>query len=147
MVSIAAQLSRQIGPLRRAVLRGTRAAGGLPDLPEAQIEALRALADEEFMTPGELAGRLRLARSTVSNLIRSLLEAGLVERADGADLRTVRLSASGQARALLAGYDEVSERVLSRALAELDPADRRAITAAVPAIARLTAAVDLTATT
>lgn len=41
----AAELSRLLGPLRRAVLRTTRSAEDLPDLPEAQIELLRVLTD------------------------------------------------------------------------------------------------------
>src|SRR4051812_45746818 len=39
-VPVEAQLSALLGPLRRAVLRRTRATEGLPDLPEAQIELL-----------------------------------------------------------------------------------------------------------
>lgn len=142
MSTTAAQLSRVIGPLRRAVLRGTRTSGDLPDLPDAQIEALRVLVDAESASPGELAVRLRLARSTVSNLIRAMLAAGLVERTEGPDLRSVRLSASPRATGLLARYDEAGEQMLDEAFSELDPADLEAISAALPALGRLTATVD-----
>jgi DNA-binding MarR family transcriptional regulator len=143
MPSTAAHLSSQLSPLRRALLRSTRAAANLPDLPDAQVEALRVLVQDGPMAPGELATRLQVARSTVSNLLRSLTTAGLVDRRAGKDFRTVQVTASAHAVSLLTRFDEVSERILDRALAELTAADRRAIEQAAPALARLTAALEL----
>ncbi|MGW7521149.1 MarR family transcriptional regulator, partial [Streptomyces sp. NPDC054796] len=78
---VAAGLGGLLGPLRRAVLRATRNSEGLPDLPEAQIELLRTLSTApEGLSPGAVAARLRVARSTVSNLVRVMSAAGLVER-------------------------------------------------------------------
>ncbi|MCZ9343501.1 hypothetical protein NGM37_37680, partial [Streptomyces sp. TRM76130] len=63
---VASGLGGLLGPLRRAVLRSTRNAEGLPDLPEAQIELLRALATApDGLSPGAAAARLRIAPSTV----------------------------------------------------------------------------------
>ncbi|MFF5668481.1 MarR family transcriptional regulator, partial [Streptomyces griseofuscus] len=76
---VAAGLGGLLGPLRRAVLRATRNAEGLPDLPEAQIELLRALSSSpEGLSPGAAATRVRVAPSTVSNLVRAMSAARLV---------------------------------------------------------------------
>lgn len=142
MPSTSAHLSSQIAPLRRALLRRTRARANLPDLPDAQVEALRLLVQGGPTTPGALATQLRVARSTVSNLLRAMIAAGLVERGVGENLRTARVAAAPKAVDLLARYDAASEHVLDEALAELSAADRRAIERAAPVLARLTAAID-----
>ncbi|MEV6825007.1 MarR family transcriptional regulator [Amycolatopsis sp. NPDC051102] len=142
MPSTSEHLSRQIAPLRRALLRRTRAHANLPDLPDAQVEALRVLVQGGSTTPGALATQLQVARSTVSNLLRAMIAAGLVERGAGENLRTARIAATPRAVDLLERYDAASERVLDDALAELSTADRRAIERAAPALGRLTAAID-----
>mgnify|MGYP001463959320 CR=1 FL=1 len=137
------ELGRLLGPLRRAVLRGAREAGGLPDLPDAQIELLRVLQVEPGTSVGDVAARLRVAPSTVSNVVRSAVAAGLVERrASSTDLRAVELYPSPVALRLLETYDGVSGALLSNALGLLSPADRRAIDRATPALARLLDAID-----
>ncbi|MGI5352668.1 MarR family winged helix-turn-helix transcriptional regulator [Streptomyces sp. CA-250714] len=133
----ATRLGRLIGPLRRAVLR-TRRIEGLPDLPEAQIELLRTLAEDGPCSPREVAGRLRIAPSTVSNLVRAMTASGLVERTPSAtDLRTVRLAASPKALDMLSRYDRVSTRALRRALDELAPESREALERALPVFTEL----------
>ncbi|MEV0600035.1 helix-turn-helix domain-containing protein [Streptomyces sp. NPDC050315] len=136
---VAIELGRLLGPLRRAVLRATRNAEGLPDLPEAQIALLRALsAAPEGLAPREVAARLRVAPSTVSNLVRTMTAAGLVQRVPHPhDLRTVTLTASAAALQLLERYDSASTATLARASDELPAADRAALTAALPALDRL----------
>ncbi|RRQ73060.1 ArsR family transcriptional regulator [Streptomyces griseofuscus] len=91
------------GPLRRAVLRATRNVEGLPDLPEAQLELLRVLSSSpEGLSPGSAATRVRVAPSTVSNLVRAMSAAQLVERVrPDHDQRTVVLNASKEALNLL----------------------------------------------
>ncbi len=101
-VDTASEFGRLIGPLRRAVLR-TRLAEDLPDLPEAQIELLRALEIVGTATPSELAAQLRVAPSTISNLVRTMTAAGLVRRTPSTtDLRTVQLGLSPKSRDMLA---------------------------------------------
>ncbi|KAB7847684.1 MarR family winged helix-turn-helix transcriptional regulator [Streptomyces mobaraensis] len=133
----ATELGRLLGPLRRAVLR-TRRSEGLPDLPEAQIELLRVLAETGSITPREAAIRLRAAPSTISNLVRAMTAAELVERTPSAtDLRTVNLSATPRALDMLDRYDRTSTAALRRALDALPPAGRLAIDEALPALADL----------
>ncbi|GAA2330911.1 MarR family transcriptional regulator [Streptomyces caniferus] len=139
----AADLSRLLGPLRRAVLRSTRAAEGLPDLPDAQIELLRVLSAGGPLGTRAVAERLRISPSTVSNLVRTMTAAGLVERhASTTDLRAVDLSVSPGASELLERYDRASRETLEQAVAKLPPGDRDALTAALPALARLVTALE-----
>ncbi|MEV5518529.1 MarR family transcriptional regulator [Streptomyces flaveolus] len=134
----ASEFGRLIGPLRRAILLSTRRAEDLPDLPEAQIELLRVLSDEGPLAPREAAARLRVAPSTISNLVRAMTAAGLVERKPSTtDLRTVQLVASPHALDLLNRYDQVSTDALRRGLADLSPLSRRALDQALPALAEL----------
>ena len=142
-VATADALSRLLGPLRRAVLRRARESGGLPDLPDAQIELLRVLQAAPGTGVGEVAARLRVAPSTVSNVVRSAVAAGLVERRTSpTDLRAVELYPSTIALRLLETYDGTSCALLSNALAILSPGDRKAIERAMPALGRLLDAID-----
>ncbi|MGR3933367.1 MarR family winged helix-turn-helix transcriptional regulator [Streptomyces sp. BRA346] len=137
----ATEFGRLLGPLRRAVLR-TRHTADLPDLPEAQIELLRVLAEGDA-APREVAERLRVAPSTVSNLVRTMTAAGLVERTPSTvDLRTVRLAASPRALEMLDAYDRTSTAALRRALDGLDPSRREALERALPALDDLLAALE-----
>ncbi|MET8468964.1 MarR family winged helix-turn-helix transcriptional regulator [Streptomyces sp. NPDC006422] len=135
----ASELSHLLGPLRRAVLRATRNAADLPDLPEAQIELLRVLADGP-LPARETADRLRVAPSTVSNLVKSMRAAGLVERRSRPDdARTVLLAATAKATDLLDRYDHASAAALARGIEHLTPQERTALRAALPALSRLAA--------
>ncbi|CAM4411957.1 MarR family winged helix-turn-helix transcriptional regulator [Nocardia ninae] len=137
-ISVEAQLSALLGPLRRAVLRRTRAAEGLPDLPEAQIELLRLLVGAEGVPPSLAATELKVAQSTISNLIRTMTAAGLVERVPSpTDGRAAVLVASPTARELLARYDRASAAMLRESLAKLPAADRERLESALPALQQL----------
>lgn len=140
----AAGLGRRLGPLRRAVLRATRQAADLPDLPEAQIELLRTLSGAPGgLSPREAAARLRIAPSTLSNLLRSMTASGLVTREQHPDdLRTAVLTASDEARTLLDRYDRASAVALTAAGAGLSAADRQALAAALPVLDRLLVALE-----
>jgi len=137
-VATARRLNNRLGPLRRAVLRASRSAADLPDIPEAQIEVMRSLATTGESTPSELAGVLRLARSTVSNLLSQMERAGLVERrlviGDG---RRTAVGLSTLASARLQAFDEAAADVLVTALLDLPREDVATIAAALPALERL----------
>jgi DNA-binding MarR family transcriptional regulator len=134
----AAALSRILGPLRRAVLRATRTAEALPDLPEAHIEILRAVVEKPGLSPPAIAEQLKLARPTVSNLMKTMRRADLIELTrDEDDARRVYVSATRAAQGLLRRYDKASEEILSAALSTLTPAERAAVEAAIPALSKL----------
>jgi DNA-binding MarR family transcriptional regulator len=140
---LAFELGRLLGPLRRAVFRATRSVEGLPDLPEAQIELLRVLAAEGALAPREAAARLRIAPSTVSNLVKAMAAADLVERApDPHDARAVVLTPSRRALDLLARYDRASTSALARAVGDLPAADRAVLAAALPVLHGLVPALE-----
>ncbi|WP_051070226.1 MarR family winged helix-turn-helix transcriptional regulator [Actinopolyspora halophila] len=142
-MDIATSLSRLLGPLRRAVLRSTRTAEDLPDLPEAQIELLRALSAEGPMGTKAAAERLRTSPATVSNLVRTMSAAGLIDRQNSrSDLRTVNLSVTTTAQQLLNRYDTASRTALEQAMSGLSAEDRDALARAVPALERLTTELD-----
>ncbi len=142
MTELAAELSRTIGPLRRAMLRAARSAAGLPDLPEAQIQVLRSLAVESPQTSGDLAAGLQLARPTVSNVIRVMTADDLVTRVPGADdLRQVLIAPTPRARDLLHRYDEAAGAILDEILAGLDDSARAVLADALPVLDELTTAL------
>lgn len=134
----AADLGPLLGPLRRAVLRATRRAEDLPDLPEAQIVLLRVLREHGPERPGAVAAQLRISPSTVSNLVRSMTAQGLVERdASPSDLRGTRLSSTDAAQVLLARYDRASRAMLEKAIASLPEESQGRLAAVIPDLREL----------
>lgn len=134
----AAQLGQALAPLRRGITRAVRSRAGLPDLPDNQVEVLRAVVAEPGLSTGALAVRLQLARPTVSNLLNAMRRAGLVElRRRDDDARAVEVFAASGAVDLLVRFDAVSTEVLVEALDRLSAADRRALERALPALQAL----------
>lgn len=138
VADIAQQMGRELGPLRRAISRATRAADGLPDLPDNQIEVLRAVRAERGVSTSAIAKRLQLARPTVSNLLASMRRAGLIEMArpydDG---RRVEVIATEHALELLERFDRTSERIVTDALMQLNPQQLASLASAMPALMRM----------
>lgn len=131
-------LAHRLGPLRRALLRASRSAADLPDIPEAQIEVMRALAATGESAPSDLADALGLARSTVSNLLAQMERAELVERhLVAGDGRRTAVGLTPLAVARLRAFDESAAKVVVAALSNLPSQDVEAIAAALPALERL----------
>lgn len=126
--------------LKRAVRRRLSVAS---PLSEAQVGVLRTVQASPGVASGAVAERLQLAPSTVSTLLRDLVDAGLIRReADDQDRRATRLWLTGQAEARLAAWSSTSEQVLTAALRQLDEDDRRALQQSLPAVRRLAAALE-----
>jgi DNA-binding MarR family transcriptional regulator len=124
--------------LDRALVRATRATRRLPALPESQVAVLRRLSATGGCTPARLAEDLHLARPTISNLVRDLTAAGLVERQPApGDGRSVLLVPTDRARDLLSAFREGRAEVMAGALAGLADEDRAELAAALPALSRL----------
>ncbi|MEU8075168.1 MarR family transcriptional regulator [Catellatospora citrea] len=137
-----AHLAAVISPLRRTLLAAARAAEDLPEIPDAQIEIIRALPAGTATTSGELATRLGMSRPTVSNLLRTMESAGLITRSQGADdRRQVTVAASAKALDLFDRFDRASAQLIAAAAATLPADDRDTLAAAVPALERLRAAL------
>lgn len=139
----AARLGSLISPLRRSLLRVARSAEHLPEIPDAQIEVLRALPVGTERTSGELAAELGLSRPTISNLLRDMEGAGLIaRRAATEDRRRVLVAASARATDLLERFDRASASVLADVLDRLGDEDRRVLDDALGALERLRDAVE-----
>ncbi len=116
----------------RSVLRGflrrservSRSCGLTPQRYLLLLMIKGAADGSESSTVGELAARLHLAQSTVTELVVRAEAAGLVERMRSTDdgrVATLRLSAEGERRLLCAFERLAAERqTLTQAIAALD---------------------------
>ena len=131
-------LTEVVARLRRTLRTSIRADYPWETLPMAQIELLMALQDRQPSRVGELAARLRLAGNTVSALVQQLVEAGFVQRGpDAADRRVAVVTLTDAGSRQLADWDRAHQQRIGEALGALSAADRNAIRAALPALARL----------
>jgi DNA-binding MarR family transcriptional regulator len=127
-----------ISLVRRTARRAVRQAWEQEPLPPAQGELLRLAASRPGITVADAAQELRLAPNTVSTLVGKLTSAGLLTRSRGSqDARTALLTVTDNARQRLAQWRDLRAELAERALARMSPADRRALTAALPALLRL----------
>lgn len=89
----------------------------------AQVWALGVIAEQPGLAVGSLARAMHIHQSTASNLVRGLVERGLVQTERGeADRRTVYLRLQLAGAELLARAPAPHAGVLLQALRELDPA-------------------------
>jgi DNA-binding MarR family transcriptional regulator len=117
------QLAHLVPALWRTIKRAAGSADRLP-ANESQVTILRMLMLHGDLTPARLAELLYVARPTVSNLLKDLVAAGLVERrAAEHDARSVVVSATEAGRGVLAEFRSDRVRVLREAIDVL-PADR-----------------------
>jgi DNA-binding MarR family transcriptional regulator len=133
-----ARLNGAILPLRRALVKLARTDLRLPELPDSQIELLRALPPGAVRPPGELADELGLSRPAVSNLLKTMEAAGLVSRhVAESNRRYVDVKASPRAIRRLGRFDRASARRLGEAIETLTEDEREALAAALPALERV----------
>jgi DNA-binding MarR family transcriptional regulator len=87
---------------------------------------LEALAEEDGLTPGELAERLHVTTPTIVKMAARMEAAGLVtKRRDAKDARLVRVYLTDRARGLRGPLEEERRRLQERATANLTPEERR----------------------
>lgn len=106
----------------------------------AQLWALQIIEAQPGIGVSELARRLEVHQSTASNMIKLLVERGLiVAERSGSDRRMLALSLSSAAQAILARVPESLAGALPAALDQLEPeillrldADLQRILAALP---------------
>jgi len=138
--SLAADLARSVGRLRRSLNREVRAGTAIPPLPEAQMEILRLVDRRPGLRVQDAAAELRLAPNTVSTLVHRLVDAGLVRRvADPDDGRVAHLRLSAAAEQRLRRWRDRRQEILAARLADLDSADRLVVERAVPVLERVAA--------
>lgn len=131
-------LTDVVARLRRVLRASIRADYPWESLPMAQVELLQSLADSAPARVGDLAVRLRLAPSTVSGLITQMITSGLVNRdTDPTDRRVAVVQLSERGRRQLADWHAAHRERIAAALSELEPRERSAIDAALPALSQL----------
>ncbi|HVU72362.1 MAG TPA: MarR family transcriptional regulator [Mycobacteriales bacterium] len=136
-------LADVVARLRRALRRGVRVEVPFEAVSVAQVELMQLLADSPGLRARDISDRLLLAPTTVSTLIGQLLAADLIDRRpDPADRRAWQLHLTADGKKQLRSWQQANRRVLDAALGRLDAADRRAITATLPALARLVQHLD-----
>jgi DNA-binding MarR family transcriptional regulator len=134
----AAELLAALGAVHRAARRAVRGSAYAEPLPPARSELLRLTARRPGISVAEAAQELRLAPNSVSTMVSKLAADGLLSRdRAAADGRSVRLTVTGKGAARVEQCRDIRAELAGRALEWLSASDRRAIRAAVPALARL----------
>jgi DNA-binding MarR family transcriptional regulator len=136
-------LAEGIARLRRALRRGARLADPANPLAVAQLELLSAVAEHPGVRPGQLARLLHMRANTVTTIVNALAARGMVSRAPAdQDRRAVELTATPAGEQAVHAWQATNAAVLHLALSTLPAAQRRALAAAVPALAAPARAVD-----
>jgi len=131
-------LTRLVTRLRRVLRTAIRTEFPWETLPMAQVEILQSLAAEPGRRISSLAEAHHLAPNTVSNLVQTMVVAGLVSReTDPTDRRAVTLALAPEGEQALGSWLAAHERRVEEALAALDPHDRQVLADALPSLERL----------
>ena len=139
-VDLGDQLMTTMAAMRRQVRRELRPKGIGPQLRGAQIELLRVAHDQPGVGVAAAARQLHLAANSVSTLVNQLAEVGmLVREPDPADRRAIRLYPTDEAVARMREWRQARAELVGNGIAALDPGDRAAIAAALPALRTLLA--------
>ena len=139
----AAELLAALGAIQRIARRAVRGAAYAEPLPPARSELLRLTARRPGISVAEAAQELRLAPNSVSTMVSKLAADGLLSRGRvEADGRCVRLTVTDKGAARIGQWRDIRAELAGRALERLGTSDRQAISAAVPALARLAAQME-----
>ncbi|HVB42006.1 MAG TPA: MarR family transcriptional regulator [Streptosporangiaceae bacterium] len=135
---LATSLRISISRLARR-LRAERVAQGLqPELTDTQLAALAALEKHTSMTPGELAEHEKVQPPSITRVIASLEERGLIRRLPHpTDRRQVELQVTDQGREVVRQLRQLREAWLARRLEDLSPAERTVLREALPILEKL----------
>ena len=98
------------------------------DYPPSAVHTILEIGLRGPMTAMQLAEFLHLEKSSVSRMVRKLIDAGeLKETTDSADARSKPLSLTAKGRRTLASLHEFGRRQVSGALAHLSEAEQRTV--------------------
>ena len=98
------------------------------DYPPSAVHTILEIGIRGPMTSGELGDFLRLEKSSVSRLVRKLIDCGeLKETPDDNDARSKRLSLTAKGRRTLEALHAFGRQQVSGALAALTEAERRTV--------------------
>jgi DNA-binding MarR family transcriptional regulator len=140
--AVAAELLESLGRIRRQARRRLGRPGPLASLSTAQLELVRVVRRAPGISVGLAAAELGVAANTVSTLVGALQQADIVRRgADPEDRRTARLYLTPAAKRRVERWRDERAAVVADAIGTLSERDRRAIVAALPALAAVAAAM------
>jgi DNA-binding MarR family transcriptional regulator len=131
------------GPARGGAAGGGASGGGSAGgvgqpVPPTQLIVLALLRERGPLRIGELAARIPCSQPTATTVVAAMAGAGLVRRdPDPADRRAVVVVATDTGLAVLDSVAAAEADRLAALLAELPAADRDAVLAAGPVLARL----------
>ena len=117
--------------------------GGLAEtgLSDTQLAALATLERHDGMSPGELAAHEKVQPPSMTRVIATLEERGLLLRAPHpTDRRQVILSVTEDGRRIVKESRRLRDAWLTRQLRELTPQERAALRAAAPVLEKLSQA-------
>jgi DNA-binding MarR family transcriptional regulator len=139
---LAPQLSKLLGKVGRALRYRTRAAQDALGVTGSEAELLRLVGRHPGIHVQAAAAELGIASNSVSTLVKQLARQDLLRRGSTPlDGRVVCLELTPQAEAWIAEVGSAREAALARAIEQLEPADRQALEAALPALAHLAGAL------
>ena len=117
------------------------------DYPPSAVHTILEIGTSGPMTSGQLAELLHLEKSSVSRMVRKLIECGeLKETSDADDARIKPLSLTPKGRRTLAALHDFGRRQVSSALARLPEAERQLVRQGLMIYARALAAARVTET-
>jgi len=115
------------------------------DYPPSAVHTILEIGTGGPMTSGQLAELLHLEKSSVSRMVRKLIECGeLKETSDADDARIKPLSLTPKGRRTLAALHDFGRRQVSDALARLPEAERKLVRQGLMIYARALAAARVT---
>ncbi|MCX5285089.1 MULTISPECIES: MarR family winged helix-turn-helix transcriptional regulator [unclassified Streptomyces] len=133
-------LSDALAGLQRLIRRRLRGGTDGPQLRGAEIDLLRLVAERPGLGVSEAAKELYLAGNSVSTLVNQLVRDGyLIRETDPADRRAARLLTTPAADTRLRDWRQRRAVLVRRQVDRLDPAERAALEAALPALHQLAA--------
>src|ERR1700751_3768906 len=98
------------------------------DYPPSAVHAILEIGIRGPMTSGQIAGVLHLEKSSVSRLVRKLIESGeLREMSDAEDGRVKPLDLTAKGRRTLSALHDFGRRQVSGALSQLSESERHAV--------------------
>lgn len=122
------KLVRELG-----FMRPTLASSGLPI---SAVHALIEIGGNETMTAGMLGEILNLEKSSVSRMLRKLVDTGEIEeRTSSGDARSKLLTLTARGKATLAAIDRFGQNQVAAAFRHLSEDQRRLVVAGLTAYA------------
>lgn len=129
---LASRLRLAVGRLHRRIRLASN------DVPPLQLSSLVSIENHGPLRLGELAQREAVSPPTMTRVLAALDDRGLIVRMpDPADARSTRVALSPAGARVLAAVRSQRTALLDARLARLDPDQRAALVAALPALEAL----------